>query len=84
LRNRNVRGSADVAARATAAARAQTVVLPGQDLTASIIIELANAILALDDRLKALDTQIEVTFARHPQAAIIQSVPGLGGGDDDV
>lgn len=78
LRSRNVRGAADVAARAITAAKAQTVVLPGQDLTASIITELANAILALDDRLKALDAQIEVTFAEHPQAAIIQSMPGFG------
>jgi len=78
LRSRHVRGSADVASRAIAAARAQTIVLPGQDLTASIITELANGILALDDRLKALDAQIEVTFAEHPQAAIIQSMPGFG------
>ena len=78
LRNRRVRGSADVAARAITAAKAQTVVLPGQDLTASIITELATAILALDDRLKALDAQIEATFAQHPQAAIIQSMPGFG------
>jgi hypothetical protein len=78
LRNRNVRGSADVAARAIHAAKAQTVVQPGQDLSASIITELATAILALDDRLKALDAQIEATFAEHPQAAIIQSMPGFG------
>lgn len=78
LRNRNVRGSADVAARAVAAAKAQSVMLPGQDLTASIIAELAGGILALDERLKALDAQIEETFARHPQAAIIQSMPGFG------
>jgi transposase len=78
LRNRRVRGSADVAARAITAAKAQTVVLPGQELTASIITELATAILSLDDRLKALDAQIEDTFAQHPQAAIIQSMPGFG------
>lgn len=78
LRTRHVRGSADVAARATTAAKAQTVVLPGQDLTASIITELATNILALDDRLKALDAQIDTTFAEHPQAAIIQSMPGFG------
>lgn len=78
LRNRRVRGSADVAARAVAAAKAQTVVLPGQELTASIITELATAILGLDDRLKALDAQIEATFAQHPQAAIIVSMPGFG------
>jgi transposase len=78
LRSRNVRGSADVAARAITAARAQTIVLPGQDLTAGIITELANGILALDDRLKVLDAQIEVTFAEHPHAVIIQSMPGFG------
>ena len=78
LRNRHVRGSAEVAARATTAAKAQTVVLPGQDLTASIITELATAILGLDDRLKALDAQIEATFTEHPQAAIIRSMPGFG------
>ena len=78
LRNRNVRGAADVAARATAAAKAQTVVLPGQDMTASIVTELATGILALDDRLKVLDAQIEMTFDEHPHARIIQSMPGFG------
>jgi transposase len=78
LRSRNVRGFADVAARAITAAKAQSIVLPGQDLTASIITELAAGILALDERLKALDTQVEQTFAEHPQATIIQSMPGFG------
>lgn len=78
LRNRRVRGSAEVAARAVAAAKAQTVVLPAQDLSAGIVTELATAILSLDDRLKALDTQIEVTFAEHPKAAVIRSMPGFG------
>lgn len=78
LRNRNVRGAADVAARATAAAKAQMVVLPGQDMTASIVTELATGILALDDRLKVLDAQIQMTFDEHPHARIIQSMPGFG------
>lgn len=78
LRNRGVRGSADVAARAIAAAKAQSVALPGQELTAQIITELAGGILALDERLKALDAQIQETFAEHPQAAIIESMPGFG------
>jgi transposase len=78
LRNRGVRASAEVAARATAAAKAQSVVLPGQVLTAQIIAELAGGILALDERLKALDVQIRESFAEHPQAAIIGSMPGFG------
>lgn len=78
LRQRKVRGSAGVAARAVTAARAQTTVLPGQDLAATIIAELATNILALDVRLKRLDAQIAATFDQHPHAAIIQSMPGFG------
>lgn len=78
LRNRDVRGADDVAVRAVTAAKAQTVVLPGQDLAASVIAELARGILALDERVKALDLQIERTFTEHPQSAIIRSMPGFG------
>lgn len=49
---------------------------PGQDISAGIVTELATAILRLDDRLKALDAQIEATFAKHPKAAVIRSMPG--------
>jgi transposase len=78
LRNRRVRDYDALATRAVAASRAQLIVLPGQDLAASIISELATNILALDDRVKALDNQIEGTFDEHPQAAIITSMPGFG------
>jgi transposase len=78
LRQRKVRNAADVAARAVTAARAQVTVLPGQDIAASIIAELATDVLALDERLKSLDAQIAETFKQHPQAAIIQSMPGFG------
>ncbi|WP_197519752.1 transposase [Pseudonocardia sp. HH130630-07] len=78
LRARKVRNSAGVAARAVTAAKTQSITLPGQDLTASIISELATSIVALDERVKALDTQIEDLFAEHPQAASIQSMPGFG------
>ena len=75
LRNRRVRGFADVAVRAITAAKAQSVVLPGQDLSAAIIAELASAILTLDERVKTLDAQIQKVFAEHPQAEIIESMP---------
>jgi transposase len=78
LQRRKVRDYAGLAARAVGAAKAQLCVLPGQDLAASIIAELASSILALDERLKGLDAQIEEAFQRHPQAAIIQSMPGFG------
>lgn len=78
LRHRRVRNYAAVATRAVAAARAQITVLPGHDLAAAIISELATNILALDDRVKALDAQIATTFEQHPQATIITSIPGFG------
>ena len=78
LRQRKVRDFAAVATRAVTAARAQMTVLPGQDLAATIIAELATNILALDDRLKRLDTEIASTFEQHPHAATIQSMPGFG------
>ena len=78
LRQRKVRNYAGVAARAVTAARAQTTVLPGQDIAESIIAELATNILALDERLKSLDAQIAETFDQHPQAAVIRSMPGFG------
>jgi transposase len=52
--------------------------LPGQDVSATIIAELATNILTLDERLNSLDTQIAETFDQHPQAVIIQLMPGFG------
>lgn len=78
LRQRRVRGYADVAARAVAAAHTQHAVLPGETVTATIVAELADALLAQPDRVKMLSTQIEDTFAQHPSAAVITSMPGFG------
>jgi transposase len=78
LRQRRVRGYAGVAARAVTAARSQQVTLPGQDIAASIVSELARNVLAMDQRVAGLDQQIAAMFAEHPQAAIIQSMPGFG------
>jgi transposase len=78
LRARRVRGYADLAARAVSAARSQQIVLCGQDIAASIITEIATNVLALDQRVKDLDNQIAASFDQHPQAEIIQSMPGFG------
>ncbi|WP_405717463.1 IS110 family transposase [Streptomyces sp. NBC_01537] len=78
LANRDVRGADAVAATALEAAQAQQTALPGQDVAAQIIADLAGQILALDDRLKRIDKQIRETFRSHPQAEIIESMPGMG------
>ena len=76
--NRSVRGAGAVASTALDAAQAQQTALPGEEAAAKIVADLATQILALDERLKRIDRQIRDTFHRHPQAEIIESMPGLG------
>jgi len=52
--------------------------LPGQDVAARIVAEPAAAILALDERINTLDKQITAAFRTHPQAKVIESLPGIG------
>ncbi|MER6846186.1 IS110 family transposase [Streptomyces platensis] len=78
LANRGVRNADTVAATALEAAQAQQTALPGEDVAAQIVADLAAQILALDDRLKHIDKQIHETFRSHPQAEIIESLPGMG------
>ena len=78
LRQRRVRGYADLAARAVAAAQSQHTVLAGQDVTASIVAELAGAVLSQHEPLKVFDQQIQDAFVQHPQAEVIESMPGFG------
>ena len=78
LRARRVRGYASVAKRAIEAAHAQHVQLPGEDVAAVIVTELASDILALDARLANLETDIVAVFRAHPHASSIESMPGFG------
>ncbi|WP_030935797.1 IS110 family transposase [Streptomyces sp. NRRL B-24720] len=78
LTNRSVRSADTVAAAALDAAQAQHTALPGEDVAAQIVADLAAQILALDDRLRRIDKQIRETFRCHPQAEIIESLPGMG------
>jgi hypothetical protein len=58
LADRGVRGADTVAATALEAAQAQQAALPGEDVAARIVADLAAQILALDDRLQRIDKQI--------------------------
>jgi transposase len=75
---RKVRSAEKVATLAAAAADAQHTTVPGQDVAASIVAELAVALLELDQRIHALDARIGETFHAHPQAKILESMPGIG------
>ena len=67
-----------LAAQAVASAKAQPLALPGERLAAELVRELAQEALAVRDRLTRLDTQIEEALARHPDAPLIRSLPGMG------
>jgi transposase len=78
LVKRKVRGAEQVAAKALDAARAQHTTLPGQAVAAEIVAELATQLPALDERIGRIDKQITTVFRTHPQAAVIESMPGIG------
>jgi len=66
------------AAAAVAAAGTQDIAVPGEATTATLIKRLATKLLNLDREIKDLDKQVTARFREHPQAAIIESLPGMG------
>ncbi len=78
LKNRGVKGSTNVAHKALAAARSQSVSLPAQDVAAAIVAELAAEILALKDHIESIDEELGQRFFARPEARILTSLPGMG------
>lgn len=68
----------ELADRVLAAAAEQTVTVPAERMTACLIRELAVEALASRTRLADLDRELEALLQRHPDAALIQSLPGMG------
>lgn len=71
----NVEALAD---RALAAAAEQAIAVPAERMTARLIRELAAEALASRSRLIELDRELEALLDRHPDAALIRSLPGMG------
>lgn len=78
LVKREVRRADQIALDALAEAQLQHTVVSGQDVAASIVADLATHLLALDAQIKKLDARVTATFRSHPQAEIIESLPGMG------
>ena len=78
LTKRKVRSAEQVTQAAVDAANAQHTVVPGQDVAASIVADLAGQLLLLDERIKDITARVTTTFRAHPQAEIIESLPGMG------
>lgn len=79
-RTGNVRDAAiaALAQAAVQAAQAQRIAVPGEAVAADLIRGLAAEALTGRDQLKAIDKRIEAALARHPDAALIRSLPGMG------
>jgi transposase len=67
-----------LADRALAAAAEQTIVAPAERITARLIRELAAEALVSRARLVELDRELEALLGRHPDAALILTLPGMG------
>lgn len=72
------KGIEKMAAKAVQAAEQQTVALPGEATTALLVKKLARQLLDTDREIKDTDKLITSKFRDHPQAAIIESLPGMG------
>lgn len=68
----------DLVDRALAAAAEQTIAVPAERMTARLIRELAAEALAARARIIELDRELEALLRRHPDAALIRSLPGMG------
>jgi transposase len=67
-----------LADKALAAAHEQTITVPGERVAADLVRELAADAARTRSRLCALDRDLQTALARHPDAALIQSLPGMG------
>jgi transposase len=64
--------------RALDAAKAQNVQVPGERVAAQLVRELALGATHSRARLAELDTELKAALDRHPDAALIASLPGMG------
>ena len=69
---------AQLADAALASAQAQRIAVPGERMAATIVRELAAEALAARKRLAELNRALEARLTRHPDAALIRSLPGMG------
>ena len=68
----------ELADRVLAVAAAQAIAVPAERMTARLVRELATEALASRARLIELDRELEALLERHPDAALIRSLPGMG------
>jgi transposase len=67
-----------LAEAAVAAAKTQSLRLPGEEVAAELVAALAQPATDLGVRIATLDRQIATRFSRHRLAKVICSMPGFG------
>ena len=77
-RSPHLHGIEALAERALEAASGQRIVVPGEAVFAEMIRELAAEALQVRERLALLDRDLEALLGRHPDGALIRSLPGMG------
>jgi transposase len=65
-------------AQLLAAAKSQTVVVPGAETAANLVAELADQLHRLVVRRQRLEKEIDQAFFALPEASILRSLPGIG------
>ena len=68
----------DLVDRALSAPTEQAIAVPAERMTARLVRELAVEALASRAKLIELDREMEALLERHPDAALIRSLPGMG------
>lgn len=74
----HLHGIDGLADRALKAARAQAIAVPGEAATAELIRELALEALEARQKIARIDRELEALLDRHPDGALIRSLPGMG------
>ncbi|MER5757602.1 IS110 family transposase [Streptomyces sp. NPDC002088] len=78
LRNRKVRGAAQLAEKALVAAESQHTSVAGEKPTAQLVHTLAREVMRLNEQIAETDKLIEARFREHKHAEVIASMPGIG------
>jgi transposase len=78
LRNRRVRGSAQLAMAAFEAAESQRTSVSGEKSTARLVHTLSQEVMRLNGQIADIDKTIAARFHEHKSAAVITSMPGIG------
>lgn len=67
-----------VTAAMRSAAEQGDIHVPGEDVAAAIVKDLAAELLVFRARVQAIDQRIDASLGDHPDAALIRSLPGMG------